>query len=110
MRSILGDEFDVSFSDYALTKAHRLGKIKRLGSNLFGGLAELRKIGKELEDIRQKAISENWSQEMLNGALLTKMSSLGYNSGLLNSDATVIKRANAIADFYKGTMSKYDDL
>jgi len=52
MRSVLGEEFDVSFSDYALTKAHRLGKIKRLGSNLFGGLAELRKIGKELEDIR----------------------------------------------------------
>jgi len=47
---------------------------------------------------------------MLNGALLTKMSSLGYNSGLLNSDATVLKRANAMADFYAGTLSKYDDL
>lgn len=108
MRGILGEEFDVPFSDYELAKATRINKVKKIGTNLFGGIRELKQLGEELQDIRKQGLENNWTQERIDGALLSKMNEYGFGSP--NSEQVILMKANELSDFYQGTLSKLDDM
>lgn len=103
IRNMLGPNWDLVYSDYRLTHGYRLGKIYQLNRGLFKSLDELRKQGKELEEIRAKGLSP----EDTTSELIQAMGRFGYNT--IDGEATVAK-ANELADFYVSDLSKYDNL
>lgn len=103
LRDQLGENWDLFYSDYRLTKGYRLAKVNQLARGLYRSLDELREQGKTLEEIRASSLDK----EAKNQALLAELEQYGYN---VTDKNAALNKANELADFYKSDLSTYDNL